>query len=100
MASCGAAEAEIVGSRLSPAWVSAMQACIGVTDEQFQQGRGVCDGVNGRLRFELRATWIGGRRILERVRQAGADLPSRRPVLSRRDIASVLWQSLTWGASA
>ena len=32
-------------------------------------GRDVCDGVRGRLRFELRLTWLGGVRILERVEQ-------------------------------
>ncbi len=56
--------------------------------------------MSGRLRYELRATWVGGRRIPERVQLAGADLPVRRPVLTRGDIAGVLWQSLTWGAAA
>jgi squalene synthase HpnC len=100
MASHGAEESDIAADRLSPAWVSTVQDCIRATEEQFQAGRAVCDGVGGRLRFELRATWAGGRRILERVRLAGADLPVRRPVLTRRDIAGVLWQSLTWGAAA
>ena len=100
MASHGAEEADIADGPLSPAWVSAMEACIRVTEEQFEAGRFVCDGVSGRLRYELRATWAGGRRILERVRIAGADLPVSRPVLTRRDIAGVLWQSLTWGAAA
>jgi squalene synthase HpnC len=96
----GAMESDLTGARLSPAWASAVQACVRLTDEQFQLGRGVCDGVSGRLRFELRATWLGGRRILDRVRLAGADLPIARPVLTRRDIAGVLWHSMTWGAAA
>jgi hypothetical protein len=38
----------------------------------------VCDGVAGRLRYELRLTWLGGARILERVERTGAAHPSRR----------------------
>ena len=33
----------------------------------FEAGRPVCDGVSGRLRWELRVTWLGGMRILDRL---------------------------------
>ena len=33
----------------------------------FEAGRDVCDGVRGRLRYELRLTWLGGTRILDRL---------------------------------
>ena len=50
-------------------------------------GRAVCDGVNGRLRCELRFTWLGGRRILERARGAsGSTLLHRRPALGAADM--------------
>ena len=32
----------------------------------------MCDGVSGRLRYELRATWLGGTRILDRLDRAGS----------------------------
>src|SRR6185436_15401675 len=60
---CGARE----GAFTSPAWALALDACVAVTREQFELGRPVCDGVRGRLRFELRCTWLGGTRILDRV---------------------------------
>jgi squalene synthase HpnC len=100
MVTHGAEEKGIAVDRLSPEWVSAVHACVRATEEQFQAGRAVCDGVSGRLRFELRATWVGGRRILDRVRLAGAGLPASRPALTRGDVAGVLWQSLRWGSAA
>ena len=33
----------------------------------FDAGRPLCDAVRGRLRYELRATWLGGMRILDRL---------------------------------
>ena len=43
-------------------------------------GRPVCDGVTGRLRYELRATWLGGMRILDRLEQprSTSSPPARR----------------------
>ena len=54
----------------------------------FLEGRPVCRAVRGRLRFELRATWLGGMRILDRIEQSGFDVMSHRPVLTARDL---LW---------
>jgi len=47
----------------------------------FERGRGLPDRVGGRLGFELRLTWLGGRRILEETRRVGFDVYRRRPVL-------------------
>ena len=43
---------------------------------RFARGPRVCDGVRGRLRFELRLTWLGGRRILDRVDAQRGDSPA------------------------
>ena len=51
----------------------------------FERGRPVCDGVRGRLRYELRATWLGGTRILERLERARFDVFDRRPALGAPD---------------
>jgi hypothetical protein len=67
-----------------------------VTAEQFALGRSVCDGVRGRLRYELRCTWLGGRRILAKVDAARACLLDDRPTLSARDVAAILWQAARW----
>jgi squalene synthase HpnC len=64
----------------------------------FEQGRRVCDGVRGRLRWELRLTWLGGRRILTRLERGGYDVFGGRPALGAGDAPGLLWQAMTWRA--
>jgi hypothetical protein len=71
-----------------------------VTRELFSGGRMVCDGVTGRLRFELRLTWLGGQRILARVAEHQRDLLTRRPTLGAADLPRLLWQAARWGGVA
>ena len=51
------------------------------TPRAFEDGRRVCDALRGRLRFELRLTWLGGRRILDAVAADPRRLLERRPSL-------------------
>ena len=68
------------------------------TRDLFNQGRGVADGVRGRLALELRATWLGGVRILDRLEAVNFD-PSRRPSLGPSDFARIGCKMLAWRAS-
>src|SRR5262249_6991948 len=81
MRGAGASEETLRGARLTDAWAKAMTACTTVTRERFAEGRLVCDGVRGRLRAELRLTWLGGMRILDRVERGRHDLLHQRPTL-------------------
>jgi phytoene synthase len=92
----GASEADLAAGTLSGAWADALEQCVAVTRARFDQGRAVCDAVGGRLRFELRLTWLGGRRVLDRVEQSRRDLLHRRPALGSRDVAALLWQAARW----
>ena len=60
--------------QITPAWRDALAACAVRTRDLFTKGRAVCDGVSGRLRWELRLTWLGGTRILDRLEQGGYDV--------------------------
>jgi squalene synthase HpnC len=98
-ASAGASERELVDAPagpLTPPWASALGQCVAVTREQFAGGRAVCDGVGGRLRYELRLTWLGGQRILERVDHARRELLTYRPTLGGGDVPLLLWRALRW----
>ncbi len=66
------------------------------TRTQFEAGRAVCDAVRGRLRYELRFTWLGGARTLEQVERTGAALLTSRPTLSARDVPLILWRAAHW----
>jgi squalene synthase HpnC len=93
----GASEAGLAaGRRLAPAWCRTIEDCIAFTRERFADGRMVCDGVRGRLRLELRLTWLGGLRILERAERQRAALLERRPTLGAADVPLLLWRAARW----
>src|SRR6185295_13468411 len=97
---CLALESALNGPMLPSAWTSALEICIDRTAALFTEGRTVCDGVSGRLKFELRLTWHGGHRILDRVRTTGADLLHVRPTLTAADVPILLWRAALWGRHA
>jgi len=97
-AAAGVTTDDVPKAPLSAAWTGALARCVDVTSEQFARGRGVCDGVRGRLRYELRLTWLGGMRILAKVDRGRRDLLDYRPTLGARDVPVILWHALTWGA--
>ena len=93
---CAASEADLAERRFTPEWRCALARVSSRTRALFAGGRGVCDGVRGRLRFELRLTWLGGMRILSRVEGTGYDVFDARPALGVADGLSILWQAVTW----
>jgi phytoene synthase len=66
------------------------------TRELFADGRSVCDGVTGRLRWELRVTWLGGSRILDKLERVDFDVFHRRPTLGARDLPALIRDALLW----
>jgi phytoene synthase len=93
---CGAREAELANGRLSPAWALALARAVSVTRALFDQGRSVCDRVSGRLGLELRLTWLGGTRVLERVERSRDRLLADRPALGAADVPALLWRTASW----
>ena len=93
---CGAIDAELESGRISPAWSRVLARAVQVTRETFEQGRHVCDGVAGRLRLQLRFTWLGGARILERVDRGRDRLLEVRPTLGAGDVPLLLWRAVLW----
>jgi len=98
-AACRAREMDLNGPFLNDAWTAAIRQCVDRTRAEFDAGRAVCDGVTGRLRYELRLTWLGGVRILDRVEQAGPALLSQRPAIGKTDIPALLWRAARWSRS-
>ena len=90
----GAREADLLAGRMTPAWRKALESASLRTRRMFDAGRPVCDGVGGRLRYELRATWLGGVRILDRLEQSGFDPLQKRPKLGIRDAPWFAWHML------
>jgi hydroxysqualene synthase len=92
----GADPAELDDHRLTHPWLTTMRECSARTRDLFAEGRGVCDGVSGRLRYELRATWLGGTRILDRLDRSGYDVFRSRPALGTIDALVIACETLLW----
>lgn len=84
------------GAAMTPEWTRALGDCATRTRALFHDGRSVCDGVSGRLRYELRATWLGGTRILDRLDRSGFDVFTKRPALGAADAIVIAWGTLLW----
>jgi hydroxysqualene synthase len=92
----GADPRDLDAGRMTPAWQAALAASSARTRSLFAAGRPVCDGVRGRLRWELRLTWLGGSRILDRLEQQDFDPFRARPALGPRDAPAIVWNLIRW----
>ena len=92
----GAREADLDARVLSSGWRAALSEMAARTRRLFEEGRAVGDGLEGRLRYELRLTWLGGVRILDRLEQAGFDVFTARPTLGKSDVPALLWSAVLW----
>jgi squalene synthase HpnC len=81
---------------LPEAWTATLRACVERTWRLFERGRPVAGFVPGRLRLELRATWLGGTRILEKIEALGYDTLRQRPSLGAVDAAVLAPRLLLW----
>jgi phytoene/squalene synthetase len=94
--SCGADERDLHRRRASPEWRAALAAVTARTRELFRAGRPLPNEVRGRLRWELRATWLGGMRILDRLESSGFDVFKSRPVLGVTDACLIASRTIAW----
>jgi phytoene synthase len=99
LAAAGARDVDLAAGRLTPEWRHVMSTMAARTRALFVAGRGVCDAVGGRLRWELRFTWLAASRILDRLEAADFDVFERRPALGRTDGPALAWQAIRWNAS-
>ena len=94
--SAGADERDLDRRQLTPEWRRALADVAARTRALFAAGRPVADGVDGRLRWELRATWLAGVRILDRLETAGFDVFEARPAIDSADALPLAWRLVTW----
>jgi hydroxysqualene synthase len=64
------------------------------TRELFTKGKDLPENVRGRLKYELRLTWLGGAQILNEIEDVDCDIFRRRPALSKSTGCRLLWRSL------
>jgi hydroxysqualene synthase len=91
-----AQEGDLVAGVWSEPWQEAFAEVVRRTRILFEDGRPVADLVSGRLRFELRLTWLGGMRILERAAEPGRNPLTSRPTLGAADLPGLMWGAIRW----
>jgi squalene synthase HpnC len=96
MARANARSADLRTRTMTAEWRAVMKVMADRTRELFVSGKNVCDGVTGRLRWELRLTWLGGTRILSRLEQVQFDVFNHRPALGKRDVPGLIKDVLLW----
>ncbi len=90
----GATTAALDTGAPDAAWRAVLDDLGEKTMTLFAEGRAVSEAVRGRLRYELRATWLGGTTILRRTLHVRHRSLDERPALSRGDllrIAATAW---------
>ena len=92
----GAREEDLATGAIGVPWQQALIAATARTRRLFEEGRPLCDALTGRLRFELRATWLGGTRILNRLDASRFQTAEYRPTLGAADVPWLAWQMLMW----
>jgi len=95
-----ASDADLDAGRMTSEWRAALAVVSERTRALFRDGRPLCDRVRGRLKWELRLTWLGGTRILDKLQQGGFDPFDHRPVLGAADVPEILWRAVAWRRTA
>ena len=95
----GADEEDLAAGRITPAWQQALSSAVRRTRALFDTGAPLSEAVRGRLRYELRAVWLGGTRILHRLERSGFDVVHQRPALGMTDLLAIGADALVWPLS-
>jgi len=91
-----AQEGDLAAGVWTDAWRESFGEVVRRTRVLFDQGRPVADLVAGRLRLELRVTWLGGMRILDRAADPRRDPLASRPTIGAADLPGLLWRAIRW----
>ena len=75
-------------------WQAVFADVVARTRLLFDEGRDVSEAVRGRLRYELRATWLGGTTILGRTAELRARSFVARPTLTTSDAVRLALRAL------
>lgn len=94
MARFGVSVDDLRGKRFSERYAALLKFQVERTRELFNRGKPLPNLVNGRLAIELRLTWLGGTRILERIEEMGYDTLNARPKISTADKIALLARAL------
>jgi hydroxysqualene synthase len=94
----GVSENDLRSKRADQRFKELLRREVAGTRMLFERGKPLCGAVAGRLGLELRATWLGGTRILDRIERNGYDVFGHRPRIDAFDKVRIIVTALRKGA--
>ncbi len=94
MSRFGYTERELFAGVMNERFRELLRFEVSRTRELFTAGEALLSTTVPQLRFELRLTWQGGMRILEKIERAGFDVFERRPVLRASEKTFMLLKAM------
>lgn len=91
----GHSEAEIWKRTVDDSFRALMRHEVTVAKGLFLKGWPLCHSVGKDLSLEMRLTWWGGMRILEKIEANGYDVFRRRPVITALDLSLIFLRAIT-----
>jgi len=92
----GVVESDLDAPRAGRAFGALMDELVGRARDSFGAARRLPRRAGGRLGWQLRLTWLGGMRILEKIESAGGDVLARPPRLGYTDAPVLAARAATW----
>ena len=89
----GVTEDDLADGRITDGFRNLLDLEIGRTEAIFKQGYPLLSRVRGRLKLELRLTYLGGMEILRQIRRNGYDVFRNRPQITARDGLRLLFRT-------
>jgi squalene synthase HpnC len=90
----GVSEKELLSGKDSPAVRALVKNAVNYTERYFQKGYPLLDGVEDRLKWELRATYLGGQGILNKIRRMDYNVLVHRPTWNALDKTTLILKAL------
>ncbi len=90
----GISEEELRERRTSERFAGLLSHQVQRTRAFFDRGEELPKLVSGRLRYELRFTWLSGVRLLEKIERQGFNTLTRRPTLGKMENAALIAKTL------
>ena len=90
----GVTEESLFAHRADERYRSLLKFQVGRTQEIFDQGKPLTKALHGKLRLEIRVTWLGGTTILRKIEALDYDTLNQRPKLGKAEMALLFARAL------
>jgi squalene synthase HpnC len=90
----GVTEEALFAHRADDAYRKLLKFQVDRTQTIFDQGSPLTKQLHGKLRIEIRLTWLGGTTILRKIEKLDYDTLNQRPKLGKADMAALFLRAL------